>query len=528
MKLFLSHKIDVYNFSEPTYIGFFDDGTIKELSIKDLIIYPNEIITYQVRRLINQFRKVYIGELPKITDFEQISKINFGRSKKSYVKGKFHWIFWNHLNKDIGIEESKRLYSIIRQESEVKEVFTALEYIAKKLKVYYEDAIFQIQESHQFNRVIKLENEVQQILYKRQLEGIHIHGEILKDLITNLEVNRNALVYKLRYKYNLIDLNYKSIRLFLIENGYKISKHDFSYFNLIGFLKTTKITSILCRDIYNALRIKSDYESLQQYITEEGDIIFPEFDCIGTITSRIIITYPHIQQLKKENRIIFRAKSGFTLLYCDFKQFEPGILASFSNDKVMIELYNSEDIYTKFSEYIFGTTALRKEAKVLFLSYLYGMSNKRLISTIEDVIKTKRLIKNSSATDFFSKFMDLEKFKTSEFEKAIEFGFIQSDTTLRRNLRKSESGRTKKSETRFVLSQLIQGGASYILKKSILEVFSDQEIEFLVPMHDAVLYQVPTEKLEAKRVFIENCFLRNYRLLCPEIKAMVEFKPFED
>jgi len=528
MKLFLSHKIDIYDFSESIYVGLFEDGTIERLSIEELLDYPNEIVTYEVRHFLNQIRKIYKGMLPKITDLGQIIKINSGRSKKSYPKGKYPWIFWNRLNRDIGSEESQKLYSIIREESEEKEVLTALEFIANKLQTYYETSILKIQESNQLNRFNDIENEIQQILHKRQLEGIQIDSNVLKDLVNKLEGNKNALVNKLRYKYNLIDLNYKSIRLFLIEKGYKISSKDYNYFNLISFLKTTKITSDLCKDIYITLRVKSDYERLQQYITEEGDLIYPEFDCIGTITSRILITYPHIQQLKKENRTIFKAKSGFTLLYCDFNQFEPGILASFSKDDVMIELYNSEDIYTNFSEYIFGTKALRKEAKVLFLSYLYGMSNKKLISSIESVIKTKGLTKNTSATDFFSKFKDLEKFKTLESEKAIEFGYIQSSTTLRRNIRKTKAGRGKKSETRFVLSQLIQGAASYILKKSILEVSMDPEVEFLVPMHDAVLYQVPTEKLEEKKNFIEDCFVKNYKTLCPEINATVDFKPFED
>lgn len=528
MKLFLSHKIDIYDFTEPIYIGLLEDGTIRRFSIEELIAYPNEIITYEVRNFLNQIRKIYKGKIPKITDYGQILKINSGKSKKSYPKGKYPWIFWNILNRDIGSEESEKIYYIIRVESEEHKIIIALEYIANKLKTYYETSILKIQESNQFSRFNGLENEIQQILHKRQLEGIHIDEAILKDLVKKLELNKNTLVNKLRYKYNIIDLNYKSIRLSLIDKGFEISNKDYNYFNLISFLKTTKITSELCNDIYITLRVKSDYEKLQQYIQEEGNLIYPEFDCIGTITSRILINYPHIQQLKKENRIVFKAKSGFTLLYCDFNQFEPGILASFSKDIIMIELYNSEDIYTTFSEYIFGTTLLRKEAKVLFLSYLYGMSNSKLISSIENVIKTKGLTKNTSATDFFSKFKALEKFKFLESEKAIEYGYIQSATTLRRNIIKTKTGKGKKSETRFVLSQLIQGTASYILKKSILEISKDPEVEFLIPMHDAVLYQVPTGKLEEKKNFIEDCFIKNYKNLCPEINATVDFKPFED
>ncbi|MEX0287944.1 MAG: DNA polymerase [Flavobacteriaceae bacterium] len=528
MKVFLSHKIDIYDLSESIYVGVFEDGIIQRFSIEQIIDYPNEIITYEVRYLLHEIRKKYNGKIPKITDFGQMVKVNVGRSKKSYPKGRYPWIFWNRVKRDIGVEETKKLYTTIREETDEDALIPTLEFLAKKLKEYYEKSAVLIQESNQLERFNDLENEIQQILHKRQIEGIHIDETTLKDLVTKLEVNKNALVNKLRYKYNLIDLNYKSIRLFLIGKGFKISRKDYNYFNLLSFLKTTQITSEICKDIYITLRVKSDYEKLKQYITEDENLIYPEFDCIGTITSRILISYPHIQQLKKENRIIFKAKEGFTLLYCDFNQFEPGILASFSKDKVMIDLYNSEDIYTNFSEYIFGTKALRKEAKILFLSYLYGMSNKKLINSIEDVIKKKGLTKDTSASDFFSKFKNLEKFKIQESEKAIESAYIQSETTLRRNIEQTEAGKGKKSETRFVLSQLIQGAASYILKKSIIDVSKDEKIEFLIPMHDAVLFQVPSNELEEKKKFIEECFVRNYKKLCPEINATVDFKPFED
>lgn len=527
MKLFLSHKIEIYGFSESIYIGIIDDGTVQRFSIEELVASENEIITYNVNNLLNQIRKIYKGTLPLITDIGQMIKINSGRSKKSYPKGKYPWIIWNQLSNDIGIHECQKLYTIIRQESDEQTIIKALEHIVNKLKIYYHQSIQKLEDSNELLRFYEIENNIHQILHKRQLEGIHVDTQLLIQLVNKLEINKNALINKLRYKHNIIDLNYKSIRISLIEKGFEISSKDYDYFNLISFLKTSQITSELCKDIYTALRVKSDYESLKQYITENDNLIYPEFDCIGTITSRILINFPHIQQLKRENRIIFKAKPNYALLYCDYNQFEPGILASLSNDDVMIELYNSEDIYSNFSEYIFGTKALRKEAKLLFLSYLYGMSNKKLIKCIEEVIKNKGLTKNTSATDFFSKFKKLEEFKNLESEKTINLCYIQSDTSLRRNIKITEEGKGKKSENRFILSQLIQGSASYILKKSILDVSKDAEIEFLIPMHDAVLYQVPIEKFEEKKKFIEACFVKNFKDLCPEINASVDFKPFE-
>lgn len=526
MKIFLSHKIDLFGFNSSFYLGLDVDGNFEMMSINDIVNSKKEIISYEINNLLNQLKNEYNGRLPIITDVEQIFKVNCGRTKNSYANKNYPWNFWNRLKRDIGEEESKGIYLTIRNKNDEKTIERVLKVLALKLKEYYEEAILKIRNSNQLERFYKLENVVQQILHKRQLEGIHIHPEKLENLLIKLKTDKDHLIHKLRYKHGLIDLNYRAVRKFLISNGHKISNKDYNYFNLISYLKAAKITSPLCNDIYLTLRIKSDYEKLKQYITEDDNLIHPEFDCIGTITSRMLIRHPYIQQLKKENRIIFKAKDDYTLIYCDYNQFEPGILASLTGDPIMIDLYNREDIYVNFSEYIFGTKDLRDQGKILFLSYLYGMSNKKLVESIDEIIKKKGLKNDSTVKDFFSNFKVLDSYKETEYKKAIDNGFIQTNEALKRNIKKTKKGKGKISETRFVLSQIIQGTASYILKKAIIDVSKDDEIEFLVPMHDAVLYQVPTKSLENKKLYIQKCFKDNFLKICPLIKAEIEFGDF--
>ena len=526
MKIFLSHKIDLFGFNSSFYLGLDEDGNFEIMSINDIIQSKKEIISYDINNLLNQLKNEYNGCLPIITDIEQIFKVNAGRAKKSYTNKNYPWNFWNRLKRDIGEVESKEIYLTVRSNNNVATIEKVLKILALKLREYYEEAILKIQNSNQYERFYNLENEVQQILHKRQLEGIHICPDKLENLLIKLKTDRDQLVNKLRYKHGLIDIDYRAVRKFLISNGHHISKKDYNHFNLISYLKAAKITSKLCNDIYLTLRVMSDYEKLKQYIPEDRNLIHPEFDCVGTITSRILIKYPHIQNLKKENRIIFKAKDNYTLIYCDYNQFEPGILASLSEDPTMIDLYNKEDIYANFSQYIFGTKDLRNQAKILFLSYLYGMSNKKLVKSIDEIIKKKGLKNDSTAQDFFLKFKVLDSFKETEYKKAIDNGFIQTNEALKRNIKKTKNGTGKKSETRFVLSQIIQGTASYILKKAIIDVSKDDEIEFLVPMHDAVLYQVPSKSIENKKLYIQKCFKDNFVKVCPLIKPEIEFSEF--
>lgn len=526
MKMYLSHKIDSFGFAKPQYFALFEDGTNEIISKEEIIKYDDEIITYNLGGLLFSISEDYSTKLPYLTDISQLIRLNCGKSRKSYLKNREPWKFWNRVKRELGKKKALKLFEKYRSSDELPQ--KELLVIAKVLKRIYNKSIKIAQDQQQLDRFYELENEIQQILNHAQLKGITIDIDEFASLSSELKSNKDSLIKKLRYKYGLTDLSFKSIREFLNVNGFKVSKKEVKNFNLIAFLKANKISSNLCKDLYIALINKLDYENISKYIVDDRNLIYPEYECIGTVTSRILVKRPLIQQLKTENRIIFKAKDNHTLLYCDYKQFEPGILASFSSDREMKKMYNSGDIYSSFSEFIFGNSALRKDAKILFLAYLYGMSNKKVKSNIEKIIKTKGLTKGKSAEEFFKTFSQLESYKNIENEKAIENGFIKSQTALRRNLIKTKRNKARKSETRFVLSQLIQGTASYILKKSILDVMKDDEIEFLVPMHDAVLFQVPSKKLSSKKIYIEKCFVDNYKSICPDINARVDFKPFHE
>lgn len=327
MQLFLTHRIDHFGFEVPLFFGLKDNGEKVKLSVNEILNYDGEIITYELPFVLDSLRTLYDGKLPIFIDISQIIKINTGRAKKSYPKNQLPWNFWIRLKNEIGEEKATLIFKIIRESKDEDEIFTTLSELAILLKHLYLNSIKILEETNQMSRFFDIENRIQQILNKRQIEGIYLDLELLNEIIKKLETSKNHLINKLRYNHKITDLNYKSLRLQLIERGFQISSKDYNYFNLISYLKSAKINSELCTNLYNALRAKADFESLSQYIPENDNLVYPVFDCIGTVTSRILIITPHIQLLKKENRKIFIPKEDYSLLYCDYNQFEPGIFA---------------------------------------------------------------------------------------------------------------------------------------------------------------------------------------------------------
>src|SRR5690348_13182211 len=71
----------------------------------------------------------------------------------------------------------------------------------------------------------------------------------------------------------------------------------------------------------------------------------PAFDCLGTVTGRILVRHPQVQQLRRSERKMIAPDPGRKLAYFDYAQFEPGVLASLSGDGPLLNSYNNSDIY---------------------------------------------------------------------------------------------------------------------------------------------------------------------------------------
>ena len=212
--------------------------------------------------------------------------------------------------------------------------------------------------------------------------------------------------------------------------------------------------------------------------------IFPIVDIFGSITSRIYFKDPSLQNLSKRHRNIITADEGMRLSYVDFGQFEAGIMGALSDDKYMLQLFASGDLYTFVSEMIFRDPSKRKVAKRLFLSYAYGMKRKNLIDAAVEFGAQRDVAK-----DFFNQFSRFEQWKSevcSEFHVKGRIG-----TAFGNFLSRVGSGKLTEKEKRSAVSQVVQGTASLIFKKALLKLSLLSDIELKIPMHDAVLFQHP-------------------------------------
>ncbi|MEW5894445.1 MAG: DNA polymerase [Candidatus Omnitrophota bacterium] len=494
---------------------------------------PSTYVSYDFSCVIDKFRSEERMSLPRLIDVQTAKKLIVGRKKNEFAPENQPWILKNIIGKYVEPSSIKWLSEFLKLRITPSDIEAhAANFVADIMKGFekaWSDIEEDLEKANEGERFRMIENPLYNIFLHTQLFGVSVPKEDLLEILNDL--------YRVHYKslkrlelehgfvFNPIDINSKirfsDIKDFVRYN--KIIKEDFEY----DFWESVELYSEFdefLTTLFTAYKSFRDRNALLRYAVDQYDSVYPKFDIMGTVTGRILVTSPGIQYLKKTSRIIFKSKNGYSHLYADFDQFEPGIIASFSKDERLIELYNNGDVYTELSKVLFGSGEKRKIAKIIFLAFIYGMSQTRMEHFIEMIAGEESKIKGMS---FFGKFQKLCSWKENVCRVAIQEGHACSFQGNRRYLRKK--GEASSSEMRWIPNQIIQGTASYIFKKSLIEVKKAVPyVEFLVPMHDAILFQVPNEEIDNAKRAVKEIFVKEFSIVCPNIKTSVSFENFSE
>jgi hypothetical protein len=271
----------------------------------------------------------------------------------------------------------------------------------------------------------------------------------------------------------------------LVKLGYNVEVYSLDF--LIDFLPS--------RDGYtdDLRRLQKTNKSYRIFnsISSSVNRLRPIVESHWTSTSRIYHKSPSIQNISKKYRDIFVPDHGLSLCYVDYDQFEVGVMAALSGDPKMKNIYGNTDAYKDLAETVFSDASFRKKAKIMFLSYTYGMSFENIMSSVLQLDGNQK-----KAREYFSEFAVFEEWKQAVCDSFQKNGRI---STISANyLNRQRTGELSDKEKRTVVNHVIQGSATYIFKKALLELSKQEGVRVLIPMHDAAFFQYP-EKFESKR-----------------------------
>lgn len=241
--------------------------------------------------------------------------------------------------------------------------------------------------------------------------------------------------------------------------------------------------------------------------------VHTNFKAHGAETGRFSSSEPNLQNIPSSGqygkliRNLFVAPEGYRLVVADYSQIEPRIIASFSNDPIMMENYlTGGDIYTTIG----NTMGLdRKAGKVLVLAMSYGVGPDKIAQSIGCTVTEARKLLD----DFSKKFNDINKYRGRIIRQAMGQSptpYVETIFGRRRylpDLKSGDKGLRARAE-RQAFNTVIQGSAADLMKLAIVRAHScflnEPDVNVVLTIHDELVTVAREDLAEAAAEAIKD------------------------
>lgn len=253
---------------------------------------------------------------------------------------------------------------------------------------------------------------------------------------------------------------------------------------------------------------------------KESERLYPKFNLHRTVTGRTSSNDPNLQQVPKDKRIrsLITAPPGKVLIECDLSQIELRIIAMYSQDPTMLEVYrNNGDIHTTTAEAAARKSKedmtleefkdRRSKAKPINFGFMYGMGYRKFVLYAKANYKTV-FTENEAKTlrrVYFQTYPNIQTWHDYQKDTAHRKGFVTSPVGRKRRLphiHSSDTGRAAEAERQAINSPVQSFGSDLLLMAAIEINDRIPEAEIVALIHDAMLIEVNEDIAEeiAERV----------------------------
>lgn len=530
----LSYVPDPFAVQTSRYLIREPSGARRHVNARELSAYSTPLLTYDMPALIDDLRRLDHAPPAHILDIGDALRLLIGRSKDD--GGEKLWNIWPVLKRRFADKADADLFErlVLSRDSrpETAELSRLLEEAGEALARVWETLSSKLKHHGEFERLTTVEWPLQSAFAYRQYRGIHIDTEGAAALLERISAEKYAA--------------YRQVAQLLNK-----SPTGLNFWNIQRHLKTTDVAYLM--DLDPGGQLQSAFEmaataspfaaafvalikagrdaSIVRRALGATDRLFPIFHVMGTISGRILVSDPYLQQLRRANRSLIVAEPNLRLIYLDYAQFEPGVLAGLSGDTKLIDAYNDGDLYTRLAEVLFGDAARRPEAKRVFLAFSYGMTPGRIASMLAGSANSgsERDAYAARIASFFEAFPKLAHYRARQQEALLADGYVASLFGNRR-LRHTTSEHLSPKEQRWALNQPVQSTASLIFKEALINIIAEFGVEpVTLPVHDAVLLQFPDDADFARHVERASAIMVHaFERRIPGVTARIKVGNFAD
>ncbi len=261
-------------------------------------------------------------------------------------------------------------------------------------------------------------------------------------------------------------------------------------------------------------------DALPQLVNPRTGHIHTSYNQAVTATGRLSSSNPNLQNIPirdengKEVRKAFIPDEGELFFSADYSQIELRLMAHLSQDKNMVEDFNSgHDIHQATAAKIFKvdindvTSSMRRKAKTANFGIIYGISAFGLAERM-DVSRSeaKQLI-----DEYFATYPGVKAYMDKSIEKARQLGY--TETLLGRRCQlpdiNSRNAVVRGYAERNAINAPIQGTAADIIKVAMIRIDKRMREEglrskMILQVHDELNFSVVPEEKEQLQALVIN------------------------
>ena len=480
--------------------------------------------TYDLKKLLVVFNKYNI----------KINNISFDTMISAYllnydVKDDIGYLA-NTLDYNIPIYDKKEVLS---EEDNIKRCILKAKFVYDT-KSKFEEEMVREQNIDLFNDI---EIPLAKVLANMEITGIRVNKKVLIEMGEEIKI-KLELISKDIFNYvgeefninspkQLGDILFDKLKLPYAKknkNGYVTDADVLK--KLTGYPIVNKILE------YRALaKLYSTYiEGIINEVKEDSKI-HTIYTQTLTRTGRLSSIEPNLQNIPARSeygRLIRKAfipEEDSIILSADYSQIELRVFAHLSGVNDLISAFHEKvDFHTKTAMDIFNvpeegvTKNMRRQAKAVNFGIIYGISSFGLSEDLGISVKEAKEFINR----YFEAYPGVKDYMNKEIETAIKNGYVKTIMNRKRIIDelKSSNHIVRSMGERMALNTPVQGSASDILKKAmveIYEIFNERKLKskMLLQVHDELIFNVYNDELDVVKDIVYNTMTKVFNLSVP-------------
>jgi DNA polymerase-1 len=253
-------------------------------------------------------------------------------------------------------------------------------------------------------------------------------------------------------------------------------------------------------------KLRSSFTLALAEKTDNQNRVHTTFKQIGTVTGRFSSSQPNLQQIPRSSnkvadiRKAFIAEKGHKLIVVDYSQIELRLLAHFSRDRRMLDIYMQNGDIHQMTADLIGCD--RQSAKTVNFAIVYGAGPGKLSEMLSiPYHEAETLIAN-----YFDSYYGVKTFIDNAKTLALKNGYVSTVVGRRRYLPgiKSKNFAQRGRAQRQAPNSIIQGSAADMIKiaarnnkrRMLEEGYYGESLHLLLQVHDELIFEAIEEIVE--------------------------------